>query len=68
MRYLGVGCPSREYLELLCDKARQEGILITEPKDSRYPVGYWAFLLDPDGHTLKLSYGQEVGLTVEKSE
>jgi hypothetical protein len=29
-------------------------------------VGYWAFLQDPDGHTLELSYGQEFGLTVEK--
>jgi catechol 2,3-dioxygenase-like lactoylglutathione lyase family enzyme len=65
--HLGVGCPSREYLELLCEKARQEGVLIEEPKDSGYPVGYWAFLRDPDGHTLELSYGQEVGLTVEKN-
>ncbi|HNC43573.1 MAG TPA: VOC family protein, partial [Acidobacteriota bacterium] len=25
----------------------------------------WAFLRDPDGHTLELAFGQEVGLTVE---
>lgn len=65
--HLGVGCKSREAMDALCDKARQEGILIEEPKDSGYPVGYWAFLRDPDGHTLELSYGQEIGLTVEKS-
>ncbi|OKH36022.1 bleomycin resistance protein [[Phormidium ambiguum] IAM M-71] len=65
--HLGVGCKSREAMDILCDKARQEGILVEEPKDSGYPVGYWAFLRDPDGHTLELSYGQEIGLTVEKS-
>ncbi len=65
--HLGVGCKSREAMDVLCDKARQEGILVEEPKDSGYPVGYWAFLRDPDGHTLELSYGQEIGLTVEKT-
>ncbi|MFB2881542.1 VOC family protein [Floridanema aerugineum] len=65
--HLGVGCKSREAMDILCDKARQEGILVEEPKDSGYPVGYWAFLRDPDGHTLELSYGQEIGLTVEKT-
>ena len=65
--HLGVGCESREAMDILCDKARQQGILIEEPKDSGYPVGYWAFLRDPDGHTLELSYGQEIGLTVEKA-
>ena len=65
--HLGIGCPSREYMDVLCDKARQHGVLIKGPQDSGYPVGYWAFLQDPDGHTLELSYGQEVGLTVEQS-
>ena len=65
--HLGVGCPSREYMDNLCDRARSSGILIQEPKDSGYPVGYWALLRDPDGHTLELSYGQEVGLMVEES-
>lgn len=65
--HLGVGCKNREAMDVLCDKARQEGILVEEPKDSGYPVGYWAFLRDPDGHTLELSYGQEIGLTVEKA-
>jgi catechol 2,3-dioxygenase-like lactoylglutathione lyase family enzyme len=63
--HLGVGCKSREYMDDLCDKARQEGVLLEEPKDSGYPIGYWAFLRDPDGHTLELSYGQEIGFRVE---
>lgn len=65
--HLGVGCKSREHMDALCERARQEGVLVKEPKDSGYPIGYWAFLRDPDGHTLELSYGQEVGLTVEKA-
>uniref|UniRef100_A0A832H745 VOC family protein n=1 Tax=Oscillatoriales cyanobacterium SpSt-402 TaxID=2282168 RepID=A0A832H745_9CYAN len=65
--HLGVGCESRKAMDALCNKARQEGILVEGPKDSGYPVGYWAFLRDPDGHTLELSYGQEIGLTVEQT-
>lgn len=64
--HLGVGCKSREYVDNLCAQAKQEGVLVEEPKDSGYPIGYWAFLRDPDGHTLELSYGQEIGLQVEK--
>jgi catechol 2,3-dioxygenase-like lactoylglutathione lyase family enzyme len=64
--HLGVGCESREYMDSLCDKARKEGVLLQEQKDSGYPIGYWAYLRDPDGHTLELSYGQEIGLTVSK--
>jgi len=67
LAHLGVGCQSREIMDSLCEKARQEGVLLQEPKDSGYPIGYWAFLRDPDGHTLELSHGQEIGLTVEKS-
>lgn len=65
LAHLGVGCKSREAMDVLCDQARQAGVLIQGPKDSGYPIGYWAFLRDPDGHTLELSFGQEVGLTVE---
>ena len=63
--HLGVGCESREEVDRLCGEARAEGRLLTGPTDSGYPVGYWALVSDPDGHTLELSYGQEVGLTVE---
>lgn len=62
--HLGVGCESREEVDRLCEEARKEDCLVDGPTDSDYPVGYWAFLKDPDGHTLELSYGQEVGLTV----
>lgn len=67
LAHLGVGCKSREDMDALCERAKQEGVLIQEQKDSGYPIGYWAFLRDPDGHTLELSYGQEIGLTMENS-
>jgi catechol 2,3-dioxygenase-like lactoylglutathione lyase family enzyme len=65
--HLGVGCESRGRVDELCALARREGVLAREPQDSGPPVGYWALLRDPDGHTLELAYGQEVGLTVEGS-
>jgi catechol 2,3-dioxygenase-like lactoylglutathione lyase family enzyme len=64
--HLGVGCESRAEVDRLCDAARAEGALKLGPIDSPYPVGYWALLADPDGHTLEVSHGQEVGLTVER--
>jgi catechol 2,3-dioxygenase-like lactoylglutathione lyase family enzyme len=65
--HLGVSCKSREDVDILCERAKQEGVLIQPPQDAGYPIGYWAFLRDPDGHTLELSYGQEIGSTVEQA-
>ena len=65
--HLGVGCESREEVDRLCAEARAEGRLLTEPVEAGYPVGYWALIGDPDGHTLEISFGQEVGLTVTRS-
>jgi catechol 2,3-dioxygenase-like lactoylglutathione lyase family enzyme len=62
--HMGVGCASREEVDRLCAEARADGCLARGPTDYGPPVGYWAFLTDPDGHTLELSHGQEVGLTV----
>ncbi len=66
LAHLGVGCISRGEVDRLCGEARAEGVLRLGPLDSGYPVGYWALLSDPDGHTLEISYGQEVGLVVEQ--
>jgi catechol 2,3-dioxygenase-like lactoylglutathione lyase family enzyme len=61
--HLGVGCESRADMDVLCERAQREGVLIQAQTDSGYPIGYWAFLRDPDGHTLELSHGQEIGLS-----
>jgi hypothetical protein len=63
--HMGVGCASRDEMDRLCEQAKADGCLSRSPKDAGPPVGYWAFLTDPDRHTLELSYGQQVGLTVD---
>ena len=64
--HLGVAYQTREDIDRLCQQAETEGILIQGPTDSPPPVGYWAYIRDPDGHTLEISYGQEVGWAVQK--
>jgi catechol 2,3-dioxygenase-like lactoylglutathione lyase family enzyme len=65
--HLGVGRPSREQVDRLCKEAAAEGCLHSGPTDSGYPVGYWAFLSDPDGNTLEISDGQEIALKLSKT-
>ena len=65
--HLGVACASRDEIEQLCTLAKSAGCLRAEPRDTGGPAGCLAILDDPDGHTLELSYGQEVGLAVERA-
>jgi catechol 2,3-dioxygenase-like lactoylglutathione lyase family enzyme len=65
--HLGVGCDSREEVDRLSALAREEQCLIEGPNDFGPPVGYWAFLRDPDGHTLEIAYGQEIALAVSSA-
>jgi len=65
--HLGVGCHSREEVDRLCQEALSDGCLSSEALDAGYPVGYWAFRSDPDGNTLEISYGQEIALTLSKT-
>jgi len=62
--HLGVACESRAEVDRLCAAAEAEGRLRRAAIEREYPIGYVAFLADPDGNSLELSYGQEVGLTV----
>ncbi|MCZ7534575.1 MAG: VOC family protein [Acidimicrobiia bacterium] len=64
--HLGVGVESRDEVDRLVALARSEQRAVQGPTDSGYPVGYWAFIEDPDGNNLEISFGQEVGLTVEE--
>jgi catechol 2,3-dioxygenase-like lactoylglutathione lyase family enzyme len=65
MAHLGVGVRSREEVDRLCQLARDDRCLAREPEDSGPPVGYWALIRDPDGHTLEVAHGQELGNAVE---
>jgi hypothetical protein len=62
--HLGVGVGSTAEVDRLCGLARDGGCLLREAHDSGPPVGYWALMRDPDGHTLEVSFGQELGHTV----
>ena len=62
--HLGVACETRDEVDRLCQRARSEECLAAGPLDYGPPVGYWAFIRDPAGHTLEVSHGQEVGLAV----
>ncbi|MEW5861956.1 MAG: VOC family protein [Cyanobacteriota bacterium] len=64
--HLGVACESREEVDRLCKQAQSEGILLHGPIDSEPPVGYWAYIRDPDGHTLEISYGQNVESVIKQ--
>ena len=65
MAHLGVAVASREEVDRLCKVADEAGCLLKPPEDSGPPVGYWALLRDPDGHTLEISFGQELKLAVD---
>ena len=65
--HLGVASDRREEIDRLCNEARREGILLKEPNDWGSPVGYWAYIRDPDGHTLEISYGQTINFLVEQA-
>jgi catechol 2,3-dioxygenase-like lactoylglutathione lyase family enzyme len=62
--HLGIGLPTRDDVDRLAALAKDEGRLRMGPTDSGPPVGYWVFIDDPDGHTIELTFGQEVGLAV----
>ncbi|MEH2308993.1 VOC family protein [Nostoc sp.] len=65
--HLGVAYQNRGEIDRLCNEARAEEILLDGPNDWGFPVGYWAYIRDPDGHTLEISYGQEISFTVEQA-
>ncbi|MCC5635587.1 VOC family protein [Nostoc sp. CHAB 5844] len=66
--HLGVACKSREEVDRLCAEAKSEGLLQVEPQDWGSPVGYWAFIRDPDGYQLEVAYGQEVNITIAQAQ
>lgn len=66
--HLGVACISRAEVDRLTDLARAEGVLASPPRDDGPPVGYWAYIRDPDGNMLEVAHGQEVAFTVEHAE
>ncbi|MBA4047946.1 MAG: bleomycin resistance protein [Sphingomonas sp.] len=65
--HLGVCVKSRDEVDLRARTARTLGYDVSGPQDDGPPVGYWAFIADPDGHTLEISFGQEIQQHVERT-
>ena len=65
--HVGLGVAERSDVDRLCALATEDGRSVFGPLDSGPPVGYWAYIVDPDGHNLEISHGQEVGFTVEQA-
>ncbi len=55
--HLGFAVESREAVDEAIAKGREDGILIWEPEDSPFPMGYFCALRDPNGNTVEISYG-----------
>lgn len=58
MGHIGVGCADRAEVDRMSKEAEAASCLGRGPVDAGFPLGYWSFLVDPDGHHLELSYGQ----------
>lgn len=59
--HLGFALADRAAVDVIADRARQDGILVWEPVDEPYPVGYYCGVRDPDGNMVEFSYGQPLG-------
>jgi catechol 2,3-dioxygenase-like lactoylglutathione lyase family enzyme len=66
--HLGIALPSAAAVDELVRRAEAECCLRSNPFDYGPPLGYLCMVSDPDGHIVEFSYGQEVGLTVGRTD
>lgn len=59
--HFGFALASRTEVDAVAEKARRDGILVWEPREEPYPVGYHCGVKDPDGNFVEFSYGQPLG-------
>jgi catechol 2,3-dioxygenase-like lactoylglutathione lyase family enzyme len=60
LHHLGFAVESRDAVEEIARRGREEGILVVEPSDLGEVVGYICTIADPDGNVLEFSHGQEL--------
>jgi len=66
--HLGVACESKNVVDRLAETAKQIGCFRNGPHGAvGEPAGYFVNLDDPDGHTLELSFGQDVSTAVSEA-
>jgi catechol 2,3-dioxygenase-like lactoylglutathione lyase family enzyme len=59
--HIGFTCSSCAEVKRIADMARDEGILEHGPVEEGWPGGYCAYITDPSGHSVEISYNQEAG-------
>lgn len=56
-RHFGFAVDSREEVDRLAAMAADEGLLLWEPFEGSFPVGYICAVMDPNGNTVEISCG-----------
>ncbi len=59
--HVGFAVSSREEVNRIAERARTEGLLLWEPRQESFPVGYYCGVRSPDGTCVEFSYGQPLG-------
>lgn len=59
--HLGFALPSKSAVDDIAEQGRKDGLLLWEPREESYPVGYYCGILDPDGNRVEFSFGQPLG-------
>jgi len=61
LSHLGFAVSSHADVNSIAKRAADDGILVWEPRQEPYPVGYYCGVRDPDGNFVEFSYGQPLG-------
>jgi len=63
--HFGFAVESRAAVDEVAARAREERILLWEPTDNPFPVGYYCGVKDPNGQVVEFSFGQPLGKGAE---
>ena len=61
MTHYGFGVRTREDVDAIAARGREEGRLYWEPQEFPPPTGYLCAVKDPTGYIIEFSYGQPLG-------
>lgn len=68
LSHLGFAVSSKAEVDAIANRAEKDSILVWEPRQEAYPVGYYCGVRDPDGNFVEFSYGQPLGPGAEPDE
>lgn len=63
--HIGLDMPSRECVDEINQKAKDDDILFMEAKDHGNITGYFCIVKDPDGNLVEFSHGQKIDDALE---